>query len=276
MVIKCRDKLLDLSKPVVMGILNLTPDSFYDGGKYSDSKGVIDHADQMIKNGASIIDIGGMSSRPGAKLIGSEEELKRILFITQTIREKYPDVFISVDTIYAHTAKKVLDIGVDIINDISAWTYDAELLEVVSEYQAAYILMHMQGIPASMQLKPRYDDLIRDVLRFFIEKIEELNRKNVSEVIIDPGFGFGKTIDQNYELLEKLSVFRILEKPILSGLSRKSMFYKLLNIEAKDALPATAIGNYISLCQGAKILRVHDIKEAIQSIKIYEKCNLKS
>jgi dihydropteroate synthase len=276
MVIKCRDRLLDLSKPVVMGILNLTPDSFYDGGKYSDSAEVIAYTDQMIKNGASIIDIGGMSSRPGAKYIGSEEELKRILFITQIIREKYPNIFISVDTIYAYTARKVLDIGVDIINDISAWTHDPELLQVVADYQAAYILMHMQGIPASMQSKPQYNDLIREVFRFFIEKIEKLNNKNVSDVIIDPGFGFGKTVDQNYELLEKLSVFRILEKPILSGLSRKSMFYKLLNIESKDALPVTAIGNYISLCQGAKILRVHDIKEAIQAIKIYEKCNLKS
>ena len=275
MQLKCKDRLLDLREPVVMGVLNITPDSFYDGGRYEEMKSIMSHVEKMVQEGAKVIDIGGMSTRPGAKIISSTEEIDRILPATIEIRKSFPDIFISIDTVYAETAHKTLEAGADLINDISAFQIDEELINVVAKYKAGYILMHMQNNPIDMQDRPQYEDVVREIMHFFISRTQSLHKRGVHEIIIDPGFGFGKTIDHNYEILQKLSVFRILKYPLLSGVSRKSMLYKYLDINPEEALPATSIANYISLCQGASLLRVHDVKEAIQAIKLFKKCNIK-
>ena len=268
--LNCRGHLLDLSAPVVMGILNVTPDSFYDGGFHSSTKAALKKAAQLLEEGATILDIGGMSSRPGAALISAEEELQRVLPVVETILNSFPQALISIDTVRSEVAKACLEAGAHIINDISGGKIDKDLISTVVKYRAPYILMHMQGKPSTMQQLPTYDNVVDEVLAFFIKKIAAFRKEGIKDIIIDPGFGFGKTIEHNYQLLRQLSDFQVIEAPILAGISRKSMIYKALGIQVKEALNGTSALHMVTLQQGAKILRVHDVKEAVEVVKLYE------
>lgn len=272
--LNCKGKLLDLSSPIVMGVLNVTPDSFFDGGKYNSEKSILSQAEKMIREGASIIDIGGMSSRPGAEIIDEKEELDRVIPAIKSIRKSFPNQIISIDTIHGKVAKMAVDHGASMINDISAGTIDPSMLDIVAELNVPYILMHMQGQPENMQKKPIYDDVLVEVVDFLIEKLGQLRGLGIKDIIIDPGFGFGKEIEHNFRLVKSLHVFKILECPILAGLSRKSFIYKTLKISSKESLTGTIALNLIALQQGAKILRVHDVKEAIETIKIWQSTEL--
>jgi dihydropteroate synthase len=255
-------------KPKVMGILNITPDSFYDGNRYVDEKSILNRVEVMLSEGADIIDIGAFSSRPGAKPVSENEERKRLLPNIKTIVKHFPDVVISVDTYRSKIAKEVLAEGAQIINDISAGNLDKEMFETIAKLQAPYIMMHMQGTPENMQKNPVYKDVVSEVISFFETKIEALAKLNHHQLIIDPGFGFGKTLSHNYELLHRLEAFSVLNKPVLVGISRKSMLYKLLKQTPEQMLNASTVANTIAILKGAKILRVHDVKEACEIIKI--------
>lgn len=268
--INCNGRLLDLTTPKVMGILNVTPDSFYDGGKYDQVSSALKKVEQFIDEGVDIIDIGGMSSRPGAEMITEDEELKRVLPVIKEICEKHSEQIVSIDTVHSKVAEAAILSGASIVNDISGGNIDSEIYKVCIKYNAPYVLMHMQGIPSHMQDKPEYEDVILDILNEFKTKVDKLERMGLKDVILDPGFGFGKTIEQNYRILERLSSFKILDCPILVGLSRKSMLYKSLDISSKDALNATTAAHMVALRNGARILRVHDVKEAIEAIKIHQ------
>lgn len=272
--INCKGKLVDLNHPKVMGILNLTPDSFYDGGKYSSEKDILQQTEKMITEGATFIDIGAYSSRPRAEHISEEKELSRLIPILEIILQKFPKILISVDTFRSKVTQHAIEAGACMINDISAGNLDKKMFETIAKLQVPYIIMHMKGNPKNMQNNVDYNNLINEIIYYFSEKINELRALNVNDIIIDTGFGFSKTIDQNYELLGNLNLFKNLDLPILTGISRKSMLYKFLNITSNEALNATSIANTIALQQGSNILRVHDVKEAVQSIKILEKSNL--
>lgn len=267
--LNCRGQLLDLSHPKIMGILNVTPDSFYDGGKYEKEQSILKQAEKMIAEGAAIIDIGGMSSRPGAKLISVEEELSRVLPAVKAIHEAFPEQLISIDTIRAEVAEQCIEHGASIINDISAGQFDDQLFGVAAKYKVPYMLMHMKGRPEDMQVHPDYEDIIVEIIDFLIKKIAQLREVGVIDIVIDPGFGFGKSIQDNYTILKNLHAFKILDLPILAGLSRKSMIYKKLNITADEALNGTSVLNLVALQQGASILRVHDVKAAAEVIDLY-------
>ena len=269
MTINCRGKLIDLSSPRVMGILNITPDSFHDGGQFSDPHAALDQARAMLTAGATIIDIGGMSSRPGANIISSHEELGRILPVVQSIANQLPEAIISVDTVWAQTAETALQAGAHIINDISAGRFDAAMIETVARYRAPFIIMHMQGLPADMQREPHYSNLISEVYDFFAERINTCRKAGITDTIPDPGFGFGKTVEHNYSLLRQLSYFGNLNQPILAGLSRKSMICKVLHVNPGHALNGTTAANMLALANGARILRVHDVKEAVECLGIW-------
>lgn len=273
--INCNGILLDLSFPIVMGILNVTPDSFFDGGKYENEKVMLQQVESMIEEGAKIIDVGGMSSRPGADIIDEEEELLRVLPIIKKIKQNFPEIIISIDTVRSKVAKESVGLGASIINDISAGSLDEKLFETVAELNVPYILMHMQGEPGNMQQSPDYQDVTEEVLDFFIDKIGQLRALGVKDIILDPGFGFGKTIEHNYHLLNKLAIFKILDLSLLVGISRKSMIYKLLKITPQEALNGTSVLNMIALQNGAKILRVHDVKEAVETITLWNQLNHK-
>ena len=253
-----------------MGILNVTPDSFYDGGRLENEKAILYQADKMLREGATILDIGGMSSRPGAEVISVEEELTRVIPAVQTIAKTFPQAIISIDTVQGEVARQTVEQGAHIINDISAGQIDEGMYETVANLQVPYILMHMQGQPKTMQLNPNYDDIVHDVLDFFVGEIEDLRDLGVKDIIIDPGFGFGKTIEHNYEMLRKMHVFQMMGVPILAGLSRKSMIYKVLENTPKEALNGTTALNIVALQQGAKILRVHDVKEARECVTLFD------
>ena len=270
MTINCKGKLIDLSSPKVMGILNITPDSFYDGGARTTSEDSVNHAVKMIDEAAHIIDIGGMSSRPGADTIDSSEEIDRIVPVIEGILEVQPDTILSVDTIHASTARVSMELGAHMINDISGGRHDEEIIDVAAEYGAPFICMHMQGMPRTMQVEPAYDDVVHEVLQYFVERIDVLRGAGVKDVILDPGFGFGKTVAHNYQLLQKLGVFRFLELPILVGISRKSMITRVLNIAPAEALNGTSALHMLALQNGAGILRVHDVKEAKEVMRIHE------
>ncbi len=272
--INCKGKLIDLDNPKVMGILNLTPDSFYDGGKYRSEKEILLQTEKMIVEGATFIDIGAYSSRPGAKHIGEEEELSRLIPVLEIILQEFPTVLISIDTFRSKVARRSIETGACMINDISAGNLDNQMFTTIAKLQVPYIIMHMKGNPKNMQNKVDYDHLINDIIYYFSKKINELRALNVNDIIIDAGFGFSKTLDQNYELLANLNLFKNLELPILTGISRKSMLYKYLNTTSAKALNATTVTNTIALQQGSNILRVHDVKEAIETVKILEKLNL--
>ncbi|CAM1373943.1 dihydropteroate synthase [Tenacibaculum xiamenense] len=268
MTINCKGTLIDLSVPKVMGILNLTPDSFYDGGKYKNEKEVLSKVEQMLHEGATFIDIGGYSSRPGAKHISEEEELNRVVPIVSLLLKEFPEIVISIDTFRSEVAEEAIQAGAAIVNDISGGKMDEEMFAKVAELQVPYILMHMQGTPQNMQSNPSYSDIVKELISFFSEQLFKLRALKVNDVIIDVGFGFGKTIEHNFELLRKLELFSSLEVPILTGVSRKSMLYKTLGITASEALNATTVANTIALLNGTNILRVHDVKQAVEAVKI--------
>ncbi len=268
--LNCKGKLLDLSSPKVMGILNTTPDSFYDGGQFQNEKSILDQAEKMILEGVDIIDIGGMSSRPGAEIIGTEKELQRVIPAIQSIIKAFPESIISIDTINSKVAKEAVSAGASIINDISAGILDEQMFDTVAALKVPYVLMHMKGKPNNMQKAPVYDDVLTEVLDFLIERVGKLRLLGVKDIVIDPGFGFGKEIEHNFRLIRHLHVFRMMELPILAGISRKSFIYKTLNSSAKGALTGTIALHMVALDEGAKILRVHDVKAAVETIKIWE------
>lgn len=264
-------KLLDLSRPQIMAIVNLTHDSFYEGSRFKDLSRVINAVEKFIKEGASIIDIGAVSSRPFADPVTEKEELNRILPVIEEIRKSFPDVFVSVDTVRSEVAKQCIDKGVDIINDISGGNEDPLMDELMAKTGLPYIIMHMQGNPQTMQINPHYEDLILDILKFFSKTIHMLKLKGINQIIIDPGIGFGKTIEHNFKLLKSLSSFKIFDLPILLGVSRKSLIYKCLHIDADQSLNGTTALHSFGLLNGANILRVHDVREAKECIEL---CNV--
>ena len=269
LTINCGGELLDLSQPKIMGILNIAPDSFYDGGKYASKEKILERVSTMINDGCDILDIGAYSSRPGAENITSDEELQRLLPVLEIVRTEFPDIIISVDTFRSEIAKKVVaDFNVNIINDILSGNMDDKMFETIAELNVPYILMHMKGNPQNMQNNPQYNNVIQELLNYFSEKVEKLKLLGINDIIIDPGFGFGKTVDHNYQILKYLDDFKIFELPVLVGLSRKSMINKILDISSEDALNGTTALNTLALINGANILRVHDVKEAKESIKL--------
>ena len=271
--INCNGKLVDLSSAKIMGILNITPDSFFDGGKYNVPSHIISQVEKMLNEGATFIDVGAYSSRPGAKHISEEEELNRILPVIQLLAKEFSDILISVDTFRSKIAEHCIDNGASLVNDISAGSMDSNMFITIAKLQVPYIIMHMQGTPQNMQSNPTYDDIVNEVLFYFSKKIVELRDLGVNDIITDVGFGFGKTLEHNYHLLKNLLLFKNLEVPILAGVSRKSMLFKPLDISPKEALNATTSANTIALLNGANILRVHDVKEAMQAIKVVELLN---
>jgi dihydropteroate synthase len=274
--LNCNGTLLDLLYPIVMGILNVTPDSFFDGGRYQNEKNILLQVERMISEGAEIIDIGGMSSRPGAIVVSIEEEIQRVLPALTSIKKHFPEVVVSVDTWRSEVARVSVAEGAGMINDISGGQYDAMLFETVASFKnIPFILMHIKGTPDSMQKAPHYDNLLEEILKYFIEKLDRLRELGVKDIVLDPGFGFGKTIEHNYTILKNLHAYKIMDLPILAGLSRKSMIYKPLNISASEALNATCALNMVALQQGAKILRVHDVKAATEVIQLYKMLEFK-
>ena len=273
MTINCKGQLIDLSSPKVMGILNITPDSFYDGGSYKNENDILSQVEKMLNEGATFIDIGAYSSRPGANHISEDEELKRIIPVVKLILERYPETQLSIDTFRSEVAKQCIEVGAALINDISSGQMDENMIKTVGELGVPYIMMHMKGTPQNMQQQTQYDDLVKDIIFFFSEKIAEARSHKINDIIIDPGYGFSKNIKQNYELLSKMELFKNLDLPILAGISRKSMIYKLLEASPQEALNGTTALNTIALTKGASILRVHDVKEAMECIKLTNQIN---
>lgn len=269
MTLNINGSLFDLSSPKVMGILNVTPDSFYDGGNFSNHNEIIKHVSKMISEGADIIDVGGYSSRPGAKNISVKEEEDRVIPIVKLISKTFRKTIISVDTFRSEIATKALDSGASIINDVSGGELDPQMYKSVSQFKAPYIIMHMKGNPSNMQDDPKYNNVVVEVIKNLSKKIIKAEKSGIIDVLIDPGFGFGKTLNHNYKLLNDLKLFKILERPILAGLSRKSMIYKILKNSPEEALTGTISLNTIALINGANILRVHDVKEAKETIKLF-------
>ncbi len=269
--INIKGALMDLSTPQVMGILNITPDSFYAGSRNQTAQEISERANRILEEGAGIIDIGAYSSRPNAENISPEEEMQRLRMALEILNKEHPDAIISVDTFRADVAAMcVEEFGVAIINDIAAGEMDPHMFDTVARLNVPYIMMHMQGTPQTMQATPHYDNLIKEIFLYFATKIEQLHAKGVKDIILDPGFGFGKTVAHNYELLNQLQEFSLFEMPVLVGVSRKSMIYKLLGGTPFEALNGTTALNTISLLKGANILRVHDVKEAVETVKIVE------
>lgn len=268
MTINCKGILIDLSSPKVMGILNLTPDSFYDGGLFKNEKDILQQVETMLLEGATFIDVGAYSSRPNADHISEHEELKRSVPVVKLLCKEFPDILISIDTFRSNIAKQCIESGAALINDISAGELDDKMIETVANLKVPYIMMHMKGTPQSMQQNCNYTNLLKDIFFYFSKKIKKAHGLGIKDIIIDPGFGFAKTMEQNFELLNKLDVFKILEKPFIVGVSRKSMITQTLKNSTKDALNGTTTLNTIALHKGASILRVHDVKEAIECVKL--------
>ena len=273
MTINCKGQLIDLASPKVMGILNVTPNSFFDGGKYKTESVILSQVGKMLTDGATFIDVGAYSSKPSAEFVSEKEELNRIVPVVNLILEKFPDCLISIDTFRSEVAKVCLENGAAIINDISAGNLDDKMLETIAKYNAPYIMMHMRGTPQTMQTMTNYDNIIKEMLFYFSQRIAEARSLGINDLIIDPGFGFAKTLEQNYEVLQKLELFEMLELPLLAGFSRKSMIYKTLHSTAEEALNGTSVLNTIALTKGAKILRVHDVKEAMECVTLFNKLN---
>ncbi|MFN7117035.1 MAG: dihydropteroate synthase [Saprospiraceae bacterium] len=268
--LNCKGRLLSLETPIVMGILNITPDSFYVNSRFQNEKEILEQAEKMLEEGAAILDIGGMSSRPGSTIISVAEELQRVLPTIEAILKHFPDTILSIDTVHAEVARQSVAAGVAIVNDIAAGRLDDKMYATVAELGVPYVLMHMQGTPQNMQEDPNYENVVREVLDFFIAEVGKLRALGVKDIIVDVGFGFGKTLQHNYQLLKHLHVFQILELPILTGISRKSMVYKPFGGSAKTALNGTTALHMVALQQGSKILRVHDVKEAVEVIKLWQ------
>jgi dihydropteroate synthase len=271
MTINCLGQLIDLSSPKVMGILNVTPNSFYDGNRYNSENLILKQVEKLLSEGATFIDLGAYSSKPNAELVSEEEEIARLIPVQKSVLKHFPGTILSIDTFRSNVAKICLDSGAAIINDISAGTLDENMFGVVAHFHAPYIMMHLRGTPQTMATLTQYDDIVKEILYYFSEKIARARSFGISDLIIDPGFGFAKTLDQNYEVLQKLELFQNLDYPILVGISRKSMVYKVLESSADAALNGTTVVNTIALSHGANILRVHDVKEAVESVKLFEK-----
>ncbi|MFT3980503.1 MAG: dihydropteroate synthase [Ferruginibacter sp.] len=268
--LNCKGKILALEKPVVMGILNITPDSFHTGYLSQRPEAILAVAAKMLEDGAAIIDIGGQSTRPGSRYLTAAEENERVLPVIEYLQQHLPEAIFSIDTFHSEVAKAAVDAGASIVNDISSGDMDPQMIAVVAQLKVPYVCMHMQGTPASMQQDPQYADVTREVLDYFIQKTDTCRQAGIHDVIIDPGFGFGKTTEHNYTLLKNLAVFNMLERPVLAGLSRKSMINKVIGTEAAEALNGTTVLNTLALQNGAHILRVHDVKEACEAIALTE------
>lgn len=275
MTINCKGQLIDLSIPKVMGILNVTPNSFFDGGKYKNKEEIILQVDKMLSEGASFIDIGAYSSKPKAEFVSEKEEISRIIPVIELILKHFPKALLSIDTFRAGVAKEAIENGAAIINDIAAGELDCKMFEVIARYNIPYIMMHMRGNPQTMQSMTQYDNIIHEMMLYFSEKVKKARSLAINDLILDPGFGFAKTTDQNYEVLQKMELFNLLKLPLLTGISRKSMIYKTLNNSAEEALNGTTVLNTIALTKGAKILRVHDVKEAVETVILFNKTNIK-
>lgn len=273
MTINCKGILVDLSSPKVMGILNVTPNSFYDGGKYKSESEILSQVEKMLLDGASFIDVGAYSSKPNADFVSEKEEISRIVPVVELILKHFPDSFLSIDTFRSKVAAIALKSGAAIINDISAGMLDKKMLETVGKFNVPYILMHMRGTPQTMQTMTNYNDIVKEMLFYFSERVDAARKFGINDLIIDPGFGFAKTLEQNYEVFQKLDLFKILDVPLLAGVSRKSMIYKSLDIEIKDSLNGTTVLNTLALTKGAKIIRVHDVKEAVECVTLFNKIN---
>lgn len=270
--INVRGELMDLSEPKVMGILNVTPDSFYGGSRKQTEDDIRQRVEQMLDEGADIIDIGAYSSRPGAADVSPKEEMERLARGLDIIRTEHPEAVVSVDTFRADVARLcVEDFGVDIINDISGGELDAEMFTTVASLGVPYILMHMKGTPQNMQQSPSYENLVPEVMYYFSEKVRQLRQLGVKDIILDPGFGFAKTLEHNYELLRQMQELKVFELPLLVGISRKSMIYRLLGSTPEESLNGTTVLNTLALTKGASILRVHDVKQAVEAVKIVQK-----
>ncbi|WP_053972223.1 dihydropteroate synthase [Mangrovimonas sp. ST2L15] len=269
MTINCKGNLIDLSIPKVMGILNVTPDSFFDGGKYKSESDILSQVEAMLEQGATFIDLGAYSSRPNANFVSESEELQKSIPIVELLIKEFPQILISIDTFRSKVAKNCIEAGAAVVNDISAGHLDDQMIEVVGKLKVPYIMMHMRGTPQTMQQMTSYDDLLKEMIYYFSERIQLAKSKGIVDMIIDPGFGFAKSTKQNFELLNKLELLNIIDKPLLVGASRKSMIYKTLETTADQALNGTTSINTISLLKGTKILRVHDVKEAIETVKLF-------
>lgn len=267
--LNCHGRLLILDQPVVMGIINITPDSFYARSRHTVADGILHHAEKMLEEGATILDVGGQSTRPGSTRVSAEEELKRIADPVAAIRKRFPSAFISIDTFYGQVAAECVYAGADLINDISAGNLDPGMFSTIAKLKVPYVLMHMQGTPETMQLHPEYGQVTKDVIDFITVKKHQLESLGVHDIIVDPGFGFGKTTEQNFELLRNLSSFRITRAPLLAGFSRKGMVYRSLEITPEEALNGTTTLNSFALLKGASILRVHDVKPAMEAIRLF-------
>lgn len=271
MTINCKGTLIDLSQPRVMGILNLTPDSFYDGGRYRDEKSILEQTEKMLEAGACFIDAGAYSSRPGAEHISVEEELKRIVSVVESLIKRFPRILISIDTFRSEVAAECLAAGAALINDISAGLLDPKMMETIANARVPYIMMHMQGNPQNMKEMNTYKDLIGDIRYYFSERLAAARALGIHDLVIDPGFGFAKNISQNYELLRNLALFNTFGVPVLAGLSRKSMIYKVLGVSPGEALNGTTALHMVALEAGVSILRAHDVKEAVECIALHQK-----
>tara|TARA_B100000809_G_scaffold83851_1_gene82219 strand:- start:2116 stop:2946 length:831 start_codon:yes stop_codon:yes gene_type:complete len=276
MTINCAGKLVDLSTPKIMGILNVTPDSFYDGGVHNSDKKILKHAEKMLNDGAAFIDIGAYSSRPNGININENEELNRVVPALELVNNKFPETIISIDTFRSKVAETCLNSGASIINDISAGEMDKKMMEIVGKYKVPYVMMHMKGNPQNMISKINYDKMLKEIIQYFSKKINQAISHKINDIIIDPGFGFAKDVNQNFDLLNNMDILKILEKPMMVGISRKSMIYKSLQTNAKESLNGTTVLNTISLIKGASILRVHDVKEANECVKLINALNNKS
>lgn len=270
MTINIKGELIDLSTPKIMGIVNLTPDSFYDGGKHNNLNQALKHTEEMLNAGGFFIDLGACSSKPGAKVVTEEEEKKRLFPVLEKLITSFPETHFSIDTYRSSVAKSALEMGASMINDISGGSFDENLMSTVGKFTVPYVLMHMAGTPQTMQDNPSYENLMQEVLYYFSERVQLAYKAGINDIIIDPGFGFGKTIDHNFELLKNLELFHNFDFPLLIGISRKSMIYKKLGIKADRALNGSTVLHTVSLLKGAHILRVHDVKEAKECVDLLQ------
>lgn len=278
MTINCKGILIDLTRPKVMGILNLTPNSFFDGGKYGDENKVLEQVEKMLNDGATFIDVGAYSSKPNAEYVSEAEELQRLIPVVNLLVKQFPEIMLSIDTFRSQVAEQAINAGAAIINDISAGNLDEKMMETMAKLQVPYIMMHMKGTPKTMQSLTQYDDILKEMMLYFAQKINQARSLGINDLIVDPGYGFAKTTEQNFEVLQKSELLQHLEVPVLAGLSRKSMIYKTLETTPQEALNGTTVLNTLALTKAAKILRVHDVKEAMETIKLFEafqKTNLK-
>ena len=273
LTLNCNSKLISLEKPAVMGIINVTPDSFYAGSRLNQETTVLERIEGMIADGASLVDVGAMSSRPGAEILPATEEWSRLSALIPSVRHHFPDLLLSIDTIHSSTAEKALDLGADMINDISGGTFDPVMMKVVGRFDVPFVIMHMKGMPRDMQDNPVYENVVTEVFDFFVSRIAEAEENGIVDLLLDPGFGFGKTLQHNYELLHHLNAFDILRYPVLAGISRKGMIHRLLHVDPENALNGTTAVHMLALMKGVRVLRAHDVKEAIECIKIWEKFN---